>query len=140
MSMITSTSNQWVKWVRNLQAKRRERWRKKQFVLEGVRLAQEVINAGIHAELVMHTEQLTARGRGQVNKLARLGAKVRMVSPAVMAACSATENPPGILAIVPFQELFIPSSMSLALVLEDWRDAPSRAVSRFGHEPSHVTR
>jgi TrmH family RNA methyltransferase len=116
--MITSTSNQWVKWVRNLQANRRERWRKKQFVMEGVRLAQEVITAEIQTELVLHTDQLTAKGRGQVNQLARLGAQVRLVSNPVMTACSDTENPPGILVVVPFQELPIPAGMTLSLVAD----------------------
>jgi TrmH family RNA methyltransferase len=116
--MITSTSNQWVKWVRNLQTNRRERWRKKQFVLEGVRLAQEAINAGIKTELVLHTDKLTTRGRGQVNQLARLGAQVRLVSTSVMAACSDTESPPGILMVVPFQEWSIPQPMTNALILD----------------------
>jgi len=122
MSMITSTSNQWVKWVRNLQANRRERWRKKQFVLEGVRLAHEIISVGIKAELVLHTEQLTARGRGLVNQLARLGAEIRLVSMSVMAVCSDTESPPGILMVVPFQELPIPANMTLSLVADQIAD------------------
>jgi TrmH family RNA methyltransferase len=118
MSMITSSSNPKVKWVRNLQANRRERWRKKQFVMEGVRLAQEVIDAGIKTELVFHTDQLNARGRGQVNQLARLGAEVHLVSDSVMATCSDTENPPGLLLVVPFQELPVPANMTLSLVVD----------------------
>ena len=122
MSMITSTTNQWVKWVRNLQANRRERWRKKQFVLEGVRLAHEAIRVGAKVELVLHTEQLTARGRGLVNQLARSGAEVRLVSKPVMAACSDTESPPGILMVVPFQGLPIPARMTLSVVADQIAD------------------
>jgi TrmH family RNA methyltransferase len=118
MSMITSSANQRVKWVRNLQANRRARWSKKQFVVEGVRLAQEVINAGCEVQLVLHTEELNARGRGQVNQLARLGAETKLVSNAVMADCSDTETPSGILMVVPFQELAIPENVDLAVVID----------------------
>ncbi|MEW6567276.1 MAG: RNA methyltransferase [Chloroflexota bacterium] len=120
--MITSTSNPRVKWVRALQAKRRAREEEGLFVVEGIRLAREAVQAAVPARLVLHTDRLDARGRGLVNSLARLGAEVEVVSEPVMAACSTTETPPGLLAVLPLPALPIPETMDLVLVADALSD------------------
>jgi TrmH family RNA methyltransferase len=120
--MITSTSNPRVKWVRALQSKRHAREEERAFVIEGVRLAREVVAAGLPVRLVLHTESLDARGRGLANSLARLGAEVETVSEAVLAACSDTETPPGLLAVLPMPELALPDPLTLALVADGLAD------------------
>lgn len=120
--MITSTSNPKVKWVRALQAKRKAREEEKLFVVEGIRLAREAVAAQVPSRLVLHTESLDARGRGLVNSLARLGAEVETVSEAVMAACSDTEAPQGLLAILSMPELLVPRPLQLALVADGLAD------------------
>jgi TrmH family RNA methyltransferase len=116
--MITSTSNQRVKWVRALQTKRRARQKESAFVIEGLRMAREVVTAQSPVRLVLHTEHLDGRSRGVVNNLARLGAEVVAVSDAVMSACSDTESPPGILAVVPLPSLPVPQSLTLGLIVD----------------------
>src|SRR3972149_2605384 len=106
--MITSTANPKVKWVRALQLKRKAREEERLFVVEGIRLAREAVAAGVPARLVIHTETLDARGRGLANSLARLGAEVELVSESVMAACSDTDTPPGLLAVVERPDLPFP--------------------------------
>jgi TrmH family RNA methyltransferase len=120
--MITSTSNPKVKWVRALQVKRKAREEEGVFVVEGIRLAREAVAAGIPSRLVMHTESIDARGRGLANSLARLGADVEAVSDPVMAACSDTETPPGLLAVVETPILPIPQPLTLALVADGLAD------------------
>ncbi len=120
--MITSTSNPKVKWVRALQAKRKAREEERLFVVEGIRMAREAVAAGVPARLVMHSEGLDARGRGLVNSLARLGAEVETVSDSVMAACSDTETPPGLLAVVSRPALPLPRPLTLALVADGLAD------------------
>jgi TrmH family RNA methyltransferase len=120
--MITSTSNPKVKWVRALQAKRKAREEERLFVVEGIRMAREAVAAGVPARLVMHSEGLDARGRGLANSLARLGAEVEAVSDAVMAACSDTETPPGLLAVVARPDLPVPRPLTLALVADGLAD------------------
>ncbi len=120
--MITSTSNQRVKWVRALQKQRRVRWQERLFVVEGTRLAYEVVSAGVTPLLVLHTDHLDERGRGLVNSLARLGAEVAVVSDSVMAACSDTESPPGLLAVVPFAEGMVQEPLTLILVADGVSD------------------
>jgi len=120
--MITSTSNGRVKRVRALQANRRDRWNEKSFILEGSRLALEVIHVGIPVKLVFHTERFKAKEAGLVNGLARLGGEIQVVSEPVMASCSSTESPSGILVVVPFPELQVPEKLTLSIVVDGVAD------------------
>jgi TrmH family RNA methyltransferase len=120
--MITSTSNWRVKKVRALQTNRRDRWKEKRFILEGSRLSNEVIQAGVPVELVFHTEYFKAKEPGLIHHLARLGGEVQLVSEAVMATCSDTESPAGVLVVAPFPELKIPEKLTLALVVDRLSD------------------
>ena len=120
--MITSTSNPRVKRVRALQTRRSEREQEHAFVIEGIRLAREAVRAQVPTRLVLHTEQIDARGRGLVNSLARLGAEIQVVTPAIMAACSATESPPGLLAVVDLPQRPLPSPLTFALVIDGLGD------------------
>jgi RNA methyltransferase, TrmH family len=47
---------------------------------------------------------------------------VELAAPAVMAAASSTETPPGLLAVVPLPVLALPAALRLALVLDGLRD------------------
>jgi TrmH family RNA methyltransferase len=107
-----------VKWVRALQNKRRAREQENAFVLEGTRLAYEAVAAESPIHLVLHTDHLDERGRGLVNSMARLGADIATVSEEVMAVCSSTESPQGILLVLPFPSLTPPKSLTLALILD----------------------
>lgn len=120
--MITSTSNPRVKWVHALQTKRRARQEEAAFVIEGIRLAREAVAAEIPSRLVLCTDHLDDRGRGLVNSLARLGAQVETVTDNVMAACSSTETPPGLLAVLSVPHLSIPAALDLVLVADGLAD------------------
>ena len=116
--MITSRANAKVKWVRGLQAKRAEREAAQSCVIEGVRLLEEAAQAGVTAHLVLHTDDLDARGQAAVDALAALGAPVEAVTPDVMAAASEAQTPPGLLAAVPMPHLPVPAPLTFALVLD----------------------
>jgi TrmH family RNA methyltransferase len=114
--MITSASNPRVKWVRALQTRRAARSGEAAYVVEGERMAREVLAAGNSPLAVFYTEHLDARGRGLVNSLQRAGAVAESVSEAVMAAMSATESPSGLLVVLPLPEPVIPAAITLAVV------------------------
>ena len=120
--MITSRSNPRVKWVHALQTKRRARQEDSAFVVEGARLAREAVANGAPARLVLCTDHLDERGRGLANSLARLGAEVETVTESVMAACSSTESPPGLLAVLTIPQLPVPQPLTLALVADGLAD------------------
>ncbi|MGH2524713.1 MAG: TrmH family RNA methyltransferase, partial [Anaerolineales bacterium] len=120
-TLITSPSNDKIKLVRALQAQRRAREKERLFVIEGVRLAEEAVRARLPVKLVLHTDHLDPRSRSALNQLARLGAQVETVSPAVMAAASGTQTPQGLLAVVSFPSFVIRHS-SFVIVLDRLSD------------------
>jgi len=122
--MITSPSNEKIKLIRALQDKRRVREAEQLFVVEGVRLVEEALRARAPIKLVLHTDDLDARGQAALSQLARLGAPVETVTPKVMSAASDTETPQGLLAIVtlPSSLILQPSSFSFALILDSLSD------------------
>ena len=64
--MISSPSNERIKWVRALQARKRERWEAGMFVLEGRRVAQEVVRAGAPVRMILHAADLSSQEQGIV--------------------------------------------------------------------------
>jgi len=117
--VITSSSNEKIKLVHALQTQRRARDKEALFVVEGLRLVEEVIRARAAVRLALHTDTLDARGKSALNQLARLGAAVDVVSPAVMAEVSADQTPPGLLAVVSRSACCpLPAELSFALALD----------------------
>jgi TrmH family RNA methyltransferase len=116
--MITSAKNPTVKWVRRLQSDRKARWRDRMMVLEGSRLMREALAVQSPVDTVLHVARLDPTDMDLVRAMAESGAEVRVVSERVMAACSDTESPPGLLAVVPFWEMRIPERLSLVVVAD----------------------
>ncbi len=123
-NMITSSSNDSVKYVRKLQNQKGVRHDDRRFVLEGVRLVEEVVRAGLVPTLVFYTEALAGEGRGKalLVTLRGLGAPCTMVSESVMDDCSDTVTPQGILAVLPFPDLAPPQPATFVLIVDHLRD------------------
>ncbi len=119
--MITSHANPKIKHVRAL-ARRRERYATRQFILEGVRLIEEAVNANITPMLVLHTSQVEEDARTLLERLRTMTSEVYAVSEAVMKEISNTETPQGILTVVPFVELPMPAQPQFVLILDSVRD------------------
>lgn len=116
--MITSITNEKVKYVRRLQNDRRFRQREARFVVEGTRWLQDVAAASaLHPSLLFFTP---AWGESATNAqlLLILGGQHYPVSEAVMATMSATETPQGVLAVLAQFTLPLPTQPSLLLVLD----------------------
>lgn len=118
LKMITSTSNHRVQWVRSLQSKRRARKRENLFVIEGSRLANEAVSSHTPAKLVLYTDTLVQRDQSLIAELINLGAEAEEVSGRVMKACSDTESPQGLLAVLPIPFSAPPDNLNLALVAD----------------------
>jgi TrmH family RNA methyltransferase len=120
--MITSTSNNRVKYVRALQNQAQERRASGEFVIEGIRLAEEAAGSGWPASLVFYTEDLNQRGRAVLPRLAAAGAQLEVVAPHVMKAASDTQNPQGLLVVLGKQDLELPANLDFALILDQLHD------------------
>lgn len=119
--MITSTQNERIKYVRSL-ARRRVRQREGRFAVEGTRLVEEVVRAGIRPALVLYTEAWaeSSAGRHLLPSLDSAEEGAWLVSETVLAACADTRTPQGVLAVVPFVQ--IQPRPGLILILDCLRD------------------
>ncbi|MCS7282716.1 MAG: RNA methyltransferase [Anaerolineae bacterium] len=122
--MITSLKNDRVRLVRALQERRRVRQRERRFVVEGIRLCEEAARAGFRPHFVFYTDQARQdeRALSLLSHWERAGVPCEEVSPEVMEACSDTETPQGLLAVVPIPELPFPQRPTLLLILDRIRD------------------
>lgn len=120
--MITSTQNEKIKWVRLLQNQARARREEAAFIVEGVRLAEEALNAGWQAELVLFSAGLNARGQAVVRGFAQRGSQVEEATEAVLKAASDTQNPQGILAVVRQFRQPDPELLDFVIIADEIRD------------------
>jgi TrmH family RNA methyltransferase len=119
--MITSTQNERVKYIRSL-ARRRVRQREGRFVVEGTRLVDETVRAGIQPALVFYTEAWaqTTAGQQLLPSLRPAEHGDWLVSEVVLGACADTQSPQGVLAVVPF--VHVKPRPGLILILDSIRD------------------
>ena len=122
--MITSSQNEKARYLRALQDRRRFRQQEQRLVFEGVRLVEEAVLVGFAPVFAFYTEPLAAdeRGRSLLAALGALGVPSYAVSEAVLAACSDTETPQGVLAVLPIPTPASPPRPTLTLVVDGVRD------------------
>jgi TrmH family RNA methyltransferase len=93
---ITSSQNSRIKLVRNLLAEKKEREKHQQYIVEGIRLAEEAITAGIKPEFALISSRLSSRGFEIVEKLKQLGVEVEEVDADLLDRVSDTRSSQGI--------------------------------------------
>src|SRR5512142_156372 len=120
--MITSSQNAKIKLVRALLGRAKERREANAFVVEGVRLVEEAVNSNWGFRFVLYDEMLSERGRSQAEGLKSRGIDVEEVSNHLMNSLSETETPQGILAVLQFFTLPIPTHSDFLLIPDQIRD------------------
>lgn len=120
--LITSSQNSKIKIVRALLGRAKERREARAFVVEGVRLIGEAANRDWRFEIVLYDESLSERGKALVERLRSKNVDVERVSESLMKSLSETETPQGILAVLMFTNLPIPSSPNFLLIPDQIRD------------------
>jgi RNA methyltransferase, TrmH family len=120
--MITSTRNPKIQWVRSLQSRAQARREEGLFIVEGVRLVEEALNAGWDARLLLYTDDLAERGQQIVSSFSARGVQGEPVAPHVMRAASDTESPQGLLAVLSRQALPFPEPLDFIFIPSEVRD------------------
>jgi TrmH family RNA methyltransferase len=121
--MITSTDNPKVKLARSL-LERRGREKQGLCLVEGVRLIQDALRAGVHPALVFFAAS-AQRLPGSESLLAALEAgkaPLWHLSPEVFETISDTVTSQGVIAVLPIPEASDHSNAALILVLDRVRD------------------
>lgn len=119
--MITSLTNHKVKLVRSL-AERKHRLNTQCFALEGARLIDDALAAGFAPDWVFCAERLPVRSQDTVERLKQRGVEIITVSEAVLKACTDTETPQGLIAVLPLPRLTAPHDPKLILIVDLLRD------------------
>jgi TrmH family RNA methyltransferase len=119
--MITSLTNDKVKLIRAL-ADRKHRVKEGRLVIEGARLIDDALAANLTPDWIFCTERLPARSQETLGRLKKRGVEIIIVSDAVLKACSDTETPQGLIAVLPFPRLGVPAHPKMMLIADSLRD------------------
>ncbi len=119
--MITSLTNDKVKLVRSL-AERKHRIKEQRFAIEGARLIDDALAANLQPDWIFCAERLPSRSQETLGRLKKRRVEIIVVSDAVLKACSDTETPQGLIAVLPFPRLTIPSDPKMILIADSLRD------------------
>ena len=122
IKMITSVKNPKIQHIRALQSRSRIRREMGAFIVEGLRLAEEVFTSDWDVQLVIYTEGLKPNGQRLVDGFAERGVEVELVAPHVMQNASNTKSPQGILLVLSTASITLPSKLDFVLVLDSLRD------------------
>jgi len=119
--LITSLANEKVKLTRSLH-RRRGREKERLFIVEGVRLCEEVLRAEVIPALLFYTPEVAPQERVMrlLEAFADVGKRGMAVSEEVMCVISDTQTPQGLLAVVPILEK--PPREGLLLIVDRLRD------------------
>jgi len=119
---ITSPKNPNVQKVKRLQGNAKFRKESSEFVVEGVRLIEEVIKAGWGIRNLFYTDTLPGRGKDIIESFQNTTTSINLVSSHVMKVMSDTKSPAGILALVEKSALPFPEVIDFLLILDQIRD------------------
>lgn len=103
-NVISSTENPLVKHIRLLK-RRKGRKEHGQFLIEGVRLIEEALAAGIRISQVIYRQNPSTQCKQLLRQLERLNVPCQAVTKALFHYLSDTATPQGIMAIVPKHKL-----------------------------------
>ena len=120
--MITSSQNPKLKLVRTLAGRARERREANVFVVEGVRLVEEAVNAGWKFQFALYSDGLSERGSKVLDQLNEARIETDEVAGDLLQKLSDTETPQGILAVLEINNLPIPNSPDFILIPDQIRD------------------
>ena len=120
--MITSSQNPKLKLVRALMGRTKERREANAFVVEGVRLVEEAVNADWKFQFTLYSDGLSDRGRDLVDKLKSHHIDTEEVAGDLLQKLSDTETPQGVLAVLEFTDLPLPDSLNFVLIPDQIRD------------------
>ena len=119
---ISSSSNPKIQRVRALLNRRQDRDGQRAFVVEGVRLVEEALDARWHPELVLFTDRLSERGMETLQRFRQTGVEVAEISSQLMDQTTGTETSQGLLAVFPQQELPLPTTLDFLIIADNLRD------------------
>jgi len=122
LAMISSPQNPKIKLARALTGRPKERHEAEAFLAEGVRLVEEAFAANWPFRFVLHSDELSERGKKLIEKLEDKKIVVEKVETSLLQLLSETETSQGILAILNESRIPIPKFPNFVLIPDSIRD------------------
>lgn len=119
---ITSIHNPKIQFARDLLNNKTTRAEYGLFIVEGIRLAEEVLTTGLIPHSIIYSSQLSERGSELVSGFHSRGCEMVEVYPDVLDRLSDTETSQGILLVLPQKSNPLPASANLVLIIDQLRD------------------
>jgi len=120
--MITSRQNQKIKRIKQLTSQAKFRKKENAYIVEGIRLLEEALQADQIPEQVLYSPDLDQRGQTLVEIFQDQQVLCELAALDVLNAASDTENSQGIMAIFPIDPLPLPDQNDLVLIADEIRD------------------
>jgi TrmH family RNA methyltransferase len=120
--MITSNQNPKIQTVRALIQQAKERKNSGLFVVEGVRLVEEILQANWKVEYILFSENLSPRGLELLEQAIDRKITVDEIPSSLLKKIADTEHPQGILCVVHQTQLPIPQNLNFVLICDSIRD------------------
>ncbi len=148
MITITSSSNPTIKKIKSLHRKK-DRWISKQYIAEGIKMVEEIVDDGYEVEYLIYTDKLFDL-KGGLELFNRIKSYKNLINvpEGLYKEITKVETPQGIMAVLPFRESSIDSMLEKAnpfLVLLDRIQDPGnlgtiiRTADAFGVDGILIT-
>lgn len=120
--MITSAKNPKLQKIRRLILNKKDRTQRGEYVLEGVRILEEAVKAGVKPMSVLFSDDLSDRGKQLLNRWSDQKVPMEKVLADILKSVAGTEHTQGIIAEFSIPQLKLPLKWNLLLVLDQLRD------------------
>ncbi len=120
--MITSARNPKIQIVRNLLDRRKKRDDSQSFIIEGIRLAEEALTAGMHIDVALFSANLSSRGKQIIDKLESKKIPIEEVEPRILEGLSDTQTCQGLILLCKKPAVSEDQFKEPLLVLDQVRD------------------
>ncbi len=120
--MITSNQNPKIQKTRTLLQQSKERKNSGLFVVEGVRLFEEALQANWEIDYILHSNNLSIRGSELLNQAEERKIAIDEIPFSLMRKVADTEHPQGIIAVVQQTRIPIPHPLNFVLICDSISD------------------
>lgn len=142
--MISSAQNAKIKLVRELLSSRKRRKESGLFVIEGVRMAEEALEAGLIPEIILYSQMISQTGMQAVDRFSVPTNAIAEVSADLLNRVSDTRHSQGVLLVLPIPRNPVSNQVDRALALDNIHDPGNmgtilRSAAAFGFKTIFLT-
>lgn len=120
--MITSNQNPKIQTVRALHQQTKERKNSGLFIVEGVRLFEEVLRVNWKIEFILYSDNLSPRGLELLEQAIERKITIDEIPFSLMKKIADTEHPQGLLCVIHQTQLTVPQNLDFVLICDSISD------------------